>query len=216
MIGLAPSDLPLDDAFIAVSGNIGAGKSTLVERLSTLLGSPGILEDHLRNPYLKPFYREPNRWAFHVQAGFLSLSIQDHQAVARGGGRAVLERTLDEHHAVFAAQLREEDVLSAEEFEILDRLHLYASTQSAAVPTMVIYLKAPAEELLRRVRSRGRNAESDVGLDYLTALNQRYDRFAEQWSASPLVNIDTMAIDIREDAGIAAVASRCAEATAKV
>jgi len=206
---------PLAESFIAVSGNIGAGKSTLVEGLSSRLGTPGFLESHEKNPYLAPFYREPRQWAFHTQVSFLSLSIQDYRAVQRSGGRGVLERTLDEHHYVFATHLHEDRALSEGEFEILDQLHRAASLRPAISPSLVIYLRAPAAELLRRVQARDRGAEvAAVGIEYLTALNRRYDSFARSWSACPLVTIDTATIDVRDQKGVAAVVARCEQAWA--
>lgn len=206
----------LSEAFVIVSGNIGAGKSTLVRRLAEAVGSRAVLERHAENPYLGPFYEEPARWGFHVQAGFLSLALDDYRSIADGGGRGILERTLEEHHEVFAAELRESGHLSEPEFQILARLHGRAAAAAGAEPDLLIHLRAPAEELLDRVRMRERKSEVDLSLDYLSALNRRYDEFIANWAGCPVVDVDTLELDIRRDRDRDAVASRCAAALGRV
>lgn len=204
-----PSSPRLADLFIAVSGNIGVGKSTLVERLAAAVGSFGILESHEDNRFLVPFYADPERWAFQVQAGFVALSAADYESIRTGGKRAVLERTLEEHHQVFATELHSQGLLSADELELLQRLSDSAAARAGVEPDLLIYLGAPAEELDRRVRSRDRAGESSVTLEYLTSLNHRYDEFAADWETSPIVRVDTVAIDVRTDKGLEQVIEDC-------
>lgn len=200
--------------FIAVSGNIGAGKSTLVSRLAAATGSRGITESHEDNPFLLPFYDQPKRWAFHVQTGFLVLSAADYETVARHGGGAVLERTLEEHHRVFAAVLRDRGLLSAGEFALLDQLCAGAAVRVPATPHLLVHLTAPAAELDQRISARARDGESGVTLDYLDSLNQAYEEFVDAWAECPAVRIDTIAVDSRTDHGLATIIAECARALA--
>jgi deoxyadenosine/deoxycytidine kinase len=202
----------LTDRFITVSGNIGVGKSTLVKRLAAATGSLEITESHEENPFLLPFYEEPARWSFHVQAGFLALSSADYGAVAAHAGGAILERTLEEHHEVFGAVLRERNLLSADEFALLDRLCAQASARTQASPHLLVHLTAPAEELDRRIRARSRGGEAEVSVDYLRSLNRAYEEFASGWTACPAVWIDTVAIDPRDDQGLARIVVGCERA----
>ncbi|HET7416827.1 MAG TPA: deoxynucleoside kinase [Solirubrobacterales bacterium] len=200
----------LASRFIVVSGNIGAGKSTLVKSLAEALGSVGVLERHTKNPYLQSFYESPARWAFHAQAGFLRLSIEDYERVCAAGG-AVLERTLEEHHDVFARELHDSGMLSDQEFEILERLQRSVSLPR---PDLLIYLHAPPRTLAERIALRDRAGESNVSLEYLTGLGRRYEEFAARWDASPLVPVDTVELDFRRDDGLTEVIDRCISAVA--
>src|SRR5436305_6673947 len=204
-----PPSPRLADLFIVVSGNIGVGKSTLVERLAAAVGSIGILESHEDNRFLVPFYADPERWAFQVQAGFVALSATDYESIRTGGKRAVLERTLEEHHQVFATELHSQGLLSVDELRLLQRLSDSAAARAGVEPDLLIYLGAPAEGLDRRVRSRERAGESSVTLEYLTSLNHRYDEFVADWETSPIVRVDTVAIDVRTDGGLEQVIEDC-------
>lgn len=210
-MGSLASDLV--DRFIVVSGNIGAGKSTLVKGLATMVGFEGVLERHTENPYLQSFYERPARWAFHVQASFLKLSIEDYERVGTIGG-AALERTLEERQEVFARELFESGVLSSEEFEILARLHRFATKNPLPRPDLLVYLHAPPDILAERIAVRDRSGESKVSLGYLQGLASRYEQFAAAWDASPLVTVDTVKLDVREKDGLAEVVDRCVGALA--
>lgn len=204
---MASLDVPRRDlpAFIAVAGNIGVGKTTLVSRLAAELGVPARPEIPEDNRYLARFYEDPGRWAFHAQVGFLNLALRDYAVIAAQGGAGVVERTIEEHHDVFARQLRFDGALSGEEFEVLGELHELAARRLVRRPGLVIYLHADLDELLARIDARGRESESRIEPDYLRALGQRYEQFARTWEASPLIRIDTVTNDLRTGSGVEAV-----------
>jgi deoxyadenosine/deoxycytidine kinase len=195
-------------AFIAVAGNIGVGKTTLVSRLAAELGVPARPEVPEDNGYLAHFYEDPGRWAFHTQVGFLNLALRDYAVIAAQGGSGVVERTIEEHHEVFARQLRRDGALSGQEFEMLGEFHELAARQLVLRPGLVIYLHADLDELLARIDARGRESESRIEPDYLRALDQRYEEFARAWEASPLIRVDTVANDLRTGSGVEAVIER--------
>lgn len=192
-------------AFIAVAGNIGVGKTTLVSRLAAELGVPARPEVPEDNGYLARFYEDPGRWAFHTQVGFLNLALRDYAVIAAQGGSGVVERTIEEHHDVFARQLRRDGALSGQEFDMLGEFHELAARQLVLRPGLVIYLHADLDELLARIDARGRESESRIEPDYLRALDQRYEEFARAWEASPLIRVDTVANDLRTGSGVEAV-----------
>lgn len=195
-------------AFIAVAGNIGVGKTTLVSRLAAEVGVPARPEVPEDNGYLARFYDDPGRWAFHAQVGFLNLALRDYAVIAAQGGSGIVERTIEEHHDVFAQQLRFDGALSGEEFEVLGELHEIAARQLVLRPGLVIYLHADLDELLVRIAARGRKSESRIEPDYLRALDQRYEQFARSWEASPLIRVDTVANDLRTTSGLETVIER--------
>jgi deoxyadenosine/deoxycytidine kinase len=201
----------LADRFVVVSGNIGVGKSTLVGRLGDAVGSVGILEDHEANPYLERFYADPARWAFHVQATFLGLSITDYERATAAAG-AVLERTVQERLDVFARELGDAGVLSAEELGVLRRLHEAAERPSLRRPDLLVYLHAPPEVLAERIAGRGQAGESKVSLDYLRGLDARYADFVGAWTECEVLAIDTVELDARAEEGLAAIVDLAAAA----
>jgi deoxyadenosine/deoxycytidine kinase len=186
---------------VYVAGNIGAGKSTASGRLSRALAGRLVTEQTDTNPYLPAFYDDMRRWTFHVDVHFLAERVA---AVGReyrpGGPPTVFDRCFLEG-AVFASVAHDGGLATDDEWATFALL-LESFDALLPAPAVLVYLRADPEQLLERVRSRGRGYETGIGLDYLQALQEAYDRWITRYSGAPVILVDTGGVDLREDAAL--------------
>jgi deoxyadenosine/deoxycytidine kinase len=184
--------------FLVVAGNIGVGKSTLVEGLARRLGWQAAFEPHAENPYLADFYQSMAAWSFHSQTFFLSKRLEQHFRIGLRETSVIQDRSLYEDAEIFARNLFEQGHMSDRDWETYHGLY---TTMSMAIPApdLVIYLRAPVETLLERIAERNRGYEQSIPQDYLERLNDLYDRWAAAFHLCPLASIDARALDWRKD-----------------
>jgi deoxyadenosine/deoxycytidine kinase len=208
MVGVASRDSRLADAIrlaavnaaehplIVIGGSVGAGKTTLAKVMRDRFGIPAWIERADRNPHLQGLYEDPERWAYPAHDVFLDHALARQRAAGRAGATAVVDRSPQESVVVFARMLSSMGYISPEQ---LAHLHerLDAGVSELVRPTLMIYLHAPVDELLLRIRARGYREERGLTGEYLVALAAEYERFAERWDLSPLVPVDTAAVDLR-------------------
>ncbi|MDX1571297.1 MAG: deoxynucleoside kinase [Xanthomonadales bacterium] len=179
---------------IAIAGNIGAGKSTLVEFLSDTYGVEPFYEPNEENPYLADFYADMDRWAFHSQLYFLSAKFRIHQDLDRLPGVVALDRTIFEDAEIFAAALHERGHIQEREWAIY-RAFYESILDAIRPPDLMIYLRCSMRTLRKRIRLRGRGMESDIPLSYLKHLDRLYERWIENYTMSDLVILDSDRLD---------------------
>lgn len=183
---------------IAIAGNIGAGKSTLVEFLSRTYGIAPYYEPNEDNPYLPDFYRDMQRWAFHSQLYFLSNKFRIHQELDRKPGLVVLDRTIFEDAEIFATALHETGKIDDRDWQTYWRF--YSSIlESIKPPDLMIYLTCSVRNLRRRIRLRGREMEQDIPLAYLKRLERLYSRWIESYQLSEVLVLETDDLDYTSD-----------------
>ncbi|MFA6536879.1 MAG: deoxynucleoside kinase [Patescibacteria group bacterium] len=182
--------------FIAISGNIGIGKSTLTKRLSESLGFKPYLESVIINPYLKDFYEDMRRFAFHSQMFFLSRRLIDHQQLSLEKKSVVLDRTIYENAEVFARYLFERKFISKRDWDVYN--HLYKSVvRILPPPDVVVYLKASVSNLMQRIKNRGREYEQNISEKYLHDLNVLYDEWAGNFHQSEVLVVNCDELDFK-------------------
>lgn len=176
---------------VAIAGNIGAGKTTLAERLSQHFGWEILYEAVDNNPYLHDFYDNMPRWSFNLQIYFLNSRINQLLQIRKGEQTVVQDRTIFEDAYIFAPNLYEMGLMSPRDFENYTGLFKTISNLIQA-PDLLIYLRASIPTLLRQIRRRGRDYESNIRQDYLENLNQYYDNWIAQYDAGNLlvINVD--------------------------
>lgn len=184
----------MTSCFVAVAGNIGVGKSTLTALLAQTLGWAPFFEPAAENPYLADFYQDMRRWSFHSQVFFLSRRVQQHKQLLERGEPVVLDRSVYEDAEVFARNLYLRGEMSDRDWATYDSLYRVMSSLLRP-PDLIVYLRASVPMLLTRIRQRGRDYERDIAPDYLAALNDLYEAWAAQFTASPILTIETDAID---------------------
>ncbi len=187
---------------LAVSGNIGSGKTTLVKRLSETFGYQAEFEATQENPYLAKFYEDMHRWAFPLQVYFLGHRFRQGIALNKLGAGAVLDRTIYEDANVFAKNLYRSAYLSKVDYE--NYLSLYQSMiEFVPKPDLLIYLQGSSEKLKIRINQRSdsgeRSYENEIPLSYLEDLNCCYEEWIEVYEYSPVITIDIETIDLIDD-----------------
>ncbi len=184
--------------YIAVAGNIGVGKSTLVEFLSKTFGLRPVFEPYLDNPYLEDFYKDMKRWAFHSQIYFLAKKFQLHKELESYRESIVLDRTIYEDAEIFAQYLYKSDYIEERDFQTYWKLY---NTIKASLkpPDLLIYLRADLKTIVKRIKLRGRPMERKIPKNYLRQLNQLYEDWFQGYNLSPTLVITTNKIDYITD-----------------
>ena len=183
---------------IAIAGNIGTGKSTLVEFLSRAYGIAPFYEPSEDNPYLPDFYRDMKRWAFRSQLYFLSNKFRLHQDLDRAPGVVVLDRTIFEDAEIFATALHDMRLIDERDWQTY--LGFYQSILSAIrPPDLMIYLRCSMRTLRKRIRLRGRRMEQDVPLSYLKRLERLYEKWIGRYDLSEVLILETDRLDYIND-----------------
>lgn len=183
---------------IAIAGNIGSGKSTLVEFLSRTYGIAPYYEPSEDNPYLPDFYDDMKRWSFHSQLYFLSNKFRIHQKLDRMPGLVVLDRTIFEDAEIFATALHEMRCIDDRDW---DTYCAFYKTILEAInpPDLLIYLRCSIRTLRKRIRLRGREMERNMPLSYLRRLDKLYEGWMENYDMSDVLVLETDKLDYIND-----------------
>jgi deoxyadenosine/deoxycytidine kinase len=183
---------------IAIAGNMGSGKSTLVGFLSRTYGIAPFYEPNDQNPYLPDFYGNMRRWAFHSQVYFLSNKFRLHQELDRTPGVSILDRTIFEDAEVFATALREMRRIDKRDWATYRDLY-EAILEAIRPPDLMIYLRCSMRTLRKRIRLRGRAMEQDVPLSYLKRLERLYEQWIASYRMSDVLLLETDRLDYESD-----------------
>jgi len=180
--------------FIAVAGNIGVGKSTLVQLLSQRLAWEPFYEPVAENPYLADFYRDMRAWAFHSQVFFLSHRLRIHHRLMQHPTSVVQDRSVYEDAEVFARNLYVQGHMSARDWEAYRGLY-EALVTFLPPPDLVVYLRASVETLQTRIARRGRDYERAISSEYLAQLNDLYEAWLQNFTLCPVLTVPADDLD---------------------
>jgi len=179
---------------ILVAGNIGAGKTSLSERIAHRLGWLAGYESVADNPYLPDFYRDMRSWSFHLQIFFLGHRAQQHKEMAENPQSAILDRSIYEDAYIFARALHHLGNLNERDYQAYIRVFSLV-TAGLPRPDLLIYLKAPVEVLYNRIQSRGRDIEKGITQEYLGLLDVFYEEWLKSFDTCPVLTIRSDDLD---------------------
>jgi deoxyadenosine/deoxycytidine kinase len=186
------------DRFLAISGNIGVGKTTLVRYLCDRYGFQPVYEPFGDNPYLDDFYEDMRAWGFHSQMWFLAKKFQIHQQLDATSGVWVQDRTIYEDALIFATYLARSRRMSKRDYATY--MDMYeAMCRSLRPPDVMIHLRCSVRTIRKRVKIRGRKSEQAIPASYLRKLNQLYAEWIASWDASPVLEWDSGRMDYLGD-----------------
>lgn len=180
--------------FIAVAGNIGVGKSTLVSMLCKRLGWQPFYEPVVENPYLADFYADMHAWAFHSQVFFLTRRLRSHVELSQFPESVVQDRSVYEDAEIFAQNLYLQGHIRPRDYQTYRELYETA-VQLLPPPDLMIYLRASVPTLLDRISHRGRDYERSISPDYLQSLNDLYESWISDFVLCPVLTIPSDDLD---------------------
>jgi deoxyadenosine/deoxycytidine kinase len=179
---------------IAIVGNIGAGKTTLALKLGHYFKWEVFLETVEENPYLKDFYEDMPRWAFHLQVYFLNSRFNQVRKIQASPKSVVQDRTIYEDAYIFAKNLHQSGMMSARDYDNYFQLFQSMITM-VTPPDLMIYLKADLPKLIHQIQLRNRDYENNIRLDYLRNLNEHYENWISSYKDGKLLIIDVNKLD---------------------
>lgn len=188
----------MQSKYIAISGNIGSGKSSLTSFLCRHFGLKPFYEPNDINPYLEDFYKDMKTWAYHSQIHFLTHKFRLHQELERCREAVILDRTIYEDAEIFATNLYRSEYMKKRDFETYRELYK-TILKSLRPPDLMIYLKCSIRTLQKRIAERGRAMEKSVPTEYLKSLEKLYQKWISNYDLSPVIVISTDKYDYMSD-----------------
>lgn len=185
---------------IAITGNIGAGKTTLAAKLAEHYGWEVLYESVEGNPYLPPFYEDMEKWAFHLQIFFLNSRFEQVLKIQKltEDKTIIQDRSIYEDAYIFARNLYESGKFNEVDYQTYHSM-FNTITQAISHPDLMIYLRADLPKLQRQINKRNRDFERNIDPDYLIKLNVLYEDFVNLYTHGKLLIIDVNDLDYAEN-----------------
>ena len=178
----------LMEKFVAVAGNIGVGKTTLVKKLCDDLGWTPFFEPESDNPYLPDFYKDMQTWAFHSQVFFLTRRLRAHKNLCSHAGSVIQDRSVYEDAEIFAHNLYRQQQIGERDYLTYRELY-QALVEFLPPPDLVLYIKASVPTLQQRIKLRGRDYEEQIDPAYLEQLNTLYNSWIDDFDLCPVLTV---------------------------
>ena len=171
---------------IAISGNIGCGKTTLTRMLAEHYGWEPRFESVTNNPYLADFYDDMERWSFNLQIYFLNKRYKDVVEISKSSDVIIQDRSIFEDACIFAPNLHNQGKMSDRDFETYqDLFQLMMSLVEK--PDLMIYIRSSISTLVGQIQKRGREYEQTIRLDYLQGLERLYEKWIENYDGKLII-----------------------------
>ena len=174
---------------IAIAGNIGSGKTTLTKLLSKHYNWDAKYETVDNNPYLADFYNDMQRWSFNLQIFFLQERFKGIVEIERDQNDVIQDRTIYEDARIFAPNLHSMGLMSTRDYENYNSL-FDLMLSLVKPPDLLIYLRSSIPNLVSQIHKRGREYESGIRIDYLSGLNERYEKWISEYKDGKVLIID--------------------------
>lgn len=188
------------DAVITIGGTVGVGKSTITMALANALGFRTSLEKVDTNPYLDLFYNDFEKWSFHLQVYFLAERFKEQKRIFEYGGGFVQDRSVYEDTGIFARMLFEQGKMSQTDYSTYTSLfEAMIMTPYFPHPDVLIYLEGSFDDVLIRIKERGRPMEQNTAIEYWEEMYNRYEDWINNFTACPVVRININEYDVVDD-----------------
>jgi len=182
----------IDKKYIAIEGAIGVGKTTLAKKISDTVKCKTLFEDYVTNPFLKDFYDTNQLNSFSTQVHFLLRRIE--QSIEVKGTENLLISDFYFGKDEIFAKLN----LTQAEYAMYQELRKKLDF-NPPIPDLIIYLQASSEILLERIKKRGLDIERNIKKEYIDSVNEIYMKHFHEYSASPVLVINTSNVDINTE-----------------
>ncbi len=188
------------NAVITIAGTVGVGKSTMTKALAKELNFKTSFEKVDSNPYLDKFYADFERWSFHLQIYFLAERFKEQKKIFEYGGGFIQDRSIYEDTGIFARMHYEKGTMSDVDYETYKNLFdAMVMTPYFPHPDLLIYLEGSLDDILSRIKLRGRPMEQQTPVEYWTEMHQRYENWINNFNACPVLRININDYDIMQN-----------------
>jgi deoxyadenosine/deoxycytidine kinase len=188
------------NSVITIAGTVGVGKSTMTNALANALDFRTSFEKVDTNPYLDKFYADFTRWSFHLQVYFLAERFKEQKRIFEYGGGFIQDRSIYEDTGIFAKMHFEKGTMSKVDYETYTSLfEAMVMTPYFPHPDLLIYLEGSIDDIIGRIKERGRPMEQQTPIDYWNEMHQRYEDWINSFSACPVLRININDYDIKDD-----------------
>lgn len=185
------------DAVITIAGTVGVGKSTMTNALANALGFRTSFEKVDTNPYLDKFYADFERWSFHLQIYFLAERFKEQKRIFEYGGGFIQDRSIYEDTGIFAKMHFEKGTMSMVDYDTYTSLFdAMVMTPYFPHPDLLIYLEGSLDDILDRIKERGRPMEQQTPVTYWEEMHQRYEEWINNFSACPVLRLNINDYDV--------------------
>ncbi|MDQ0228666.1 deoxynucleoside kinase [Metabacillus niabensis] len=188
------------NSVITIAGTVGVGKSTMTNALSDALGFKTSFEKVDTNPYLDKFYADFERWSFHLQIYFLAERFKEQKRIFEYGGGFIQDRSIYEDTGIFAKMHYEKGTMSEVDYETYTNLfEAMVMTPYFPRPDLLIFLEGSLEDILERIKLRGRPMEQQTPVSYWEEMYSRYENWINNFNTCPVMRININDYDIMSD-----------------
>jgi len=189
-----------NDAVITIAGTVGVGKSTMTNALANALNFRTSFEKVDTNPYLDKFYNDFSRWSFHLQIYFLAERFKEQKRMFEYGGGFIQDRSIYEDTGIFARMHYEKGTMSEVDYETYTGLFdAMVMSPYFPAPDLLIYLEGTFDEVVERIKERGRPMEQQTPVEYWKEMNQRYENWINNFNACPVLRLNITEYDLLKD-----------------
>lgn len=189
-------DIP-SSSVITIAGTVGIGKSTMTNALANALNFRTSFEKVDTNPYLDKFYEDFDRWSFHLQIYFLAERFKEQKRIFEYGGGFIQDRSIYEDTGIFAKMHYEKGTMNPTDYETYTSLFdAMVMTPYFPHPDLLIYLEGSLDDILARIKVRGRPMEQQTPIEYWTEMHQRYENWINQFNACPVLRLNINEYDL--------------------
>jgi deoxyadenosine/deoxycytidine kinase len=190
------------DAVITIAGTVGVGKSTMTKALAYALGFRTSFEKVDSNPYLDKFYHDFERWSFHLQIYFLAERFKEQKKIFEYGGGFIQDRSIYEDTGIFAKMHFDKGTMTTVDYETYTSLfEAMVMTPYFPHPDLLIYLEGSLDDILDRIRLRGRPMEQQTPTQYWEEMHGRYEDWINNFNACPVLRLNINEYDVMANDG---------------
>ena len=188
------------DAIITIAGTVGVGKSTFTRILAEKLGFMTSYERVSDNPYLEKYYKDFERWSFHLQIFFLSERFKEQKRMFHHGGGFIQDRSIYEDVDIFAKLNHDSGTMTDYDYETYRSLfEAMVLTPFFPHPDLVIFIDGEMDDILARIKERGREMELNTSGEYWERLHQAYRNWVDNFHYAPVLRLNIKDYDLLND-----------------
>ncbi|WP_456277173.1 deoxynucleoside kinase [Bacillus sp. AK128] len=185
------------NAVITIAGTVGVGKSTMTNALANGLGFRTSFEKVDSNPYLDQFYKDFQRWSFHLQIYFLAERFKEQKKIFEYGGGFIQDRSIYEDTGIFAKMHFEKGTMTEVDYTTYSSLFdAMVMTPYFPHPDLLIYLEGSIDDILARIKERGRSMEQQTPIEYWQEMHNRYETWIDNFHACPVLRLNINEYDV--------------------